>query len=539
MIATLKIQRRTRSRHATACCGIRLHRVTLTPDPRPLTPGLSRRGVSLLEVLIAVFVLTFGLMSVAMVIPAGQKLMVDASKSDRGAACGRAALEYVKTRGWYDTTPMYQRWGTLGFVTTLHGGNLLYGQTYFFDPYFFSFDNNEDIDSVRHFPYSPTPARELAFAGTLATRRPWPDRARARRVTFPYVHPSNPAARIPLREGFAEKITTWADELVFALESDDRRPRQMASWLEIDTTTYLTDPTVNRSLSAAAPVMPSDGFDTTNAAVGPNVYRVRQHPENTGRFTWAAMITPIVPLVFDGTFVFGGTTYNRVDTNLIGQWTYGGLTLPTLNPQRITRCEVSIVVFYNRHLNCPSSSELGTVTDVESVRERSVYAQLVGGGIGGGDVRLFIEDGDAARPPGYLNVKKNDWIMLKGLNRAGFVGQHGAATPDEPNYPGTAPVRPTVCKWYRVVSADRVIPDVEFPNPANWDDPLTGREQYVTLAGPDWHVDTTWLSSDAYTDANGDTRYHSRFQPMTDIAEAALIDDVVGVYTTIVDVTAQ
>ena len=467
-------------------------------------------------------------MSVAMVIPAGQKLMVDASKSDRGAACGRAALEYVKTRGWYDTTPMYQRWGTLGFVTTLHGGNLLYGQTYFFDPYFFSFGNNASTDSVRHFPYSPTPARELALAGTAPTRRPWPDRARARRVTFPYVHPSNPAARIPLPEGFAEKITTWADELVFALESDDRRPRQMASWLEIDTTTYLTDPTVNRSLSAAAPVMPSDGFDTTNEVVGPNVYRVRQHPENTGRFTWAAMITPIVPLTYRGTFNDGGTIRPSIDDNLIGQWTFGSLTLPTLNPQRITRCEVSIVVFYNRHHNCPTSAELGTVTDVESVRERSVYVELLGGGIGGGDVRLFVEGGDVARPPGYLlNVKKNDWIMLKGLDRAGFVGNHGALTPDFPNYPSD-PVRPTVCKWYRVVAIDEVQGVADFPNPTdptNDADDLAGRARYATLAGPDWHIDTTAA-------VNG-------FDGPTDMAEAALIDDVVGVYTTIVDVTAQ
>ena len=116
MIATLKIQRRTRFRRPTTCRGIRLHRVTLTPDPRPLNPGLSslRRGVSLLEVLIAVFILTFGLLSVAMVIPAGRALMVEASKSDRSAACGRAALNDIQVREWHKPSKYRQKWGPLG-----------------------------------------------------------------------------------------------------------------------------------------------------------------------------------------------------------------------------------------------------------------------------------------------------------------------------------------------------------------------------------------------------------------------------------------
>jgi hypothetical protein len=77
---------------------VRTERNSFRSSARPPRPR--RSGISLIEVLIAVFVLTFGLMGIAMVIPAGRYLMVEAAKSDRGSACGRAALNDMKIRGW-------------------------------------------------------------------------------------------------------------------------------------------------------------------------------------------------------------------------------------------------------------------------------------------------------------------------------------------------------------------------------------------------------------------------------------------------------
>ncbi|MGI6414054.1 MAG: type IV pilus modification PilV family protein [Thermoguttaceae bacterium] len=77
---------------------VRTERNSFHSSARPPRPR--RSGISLIEVLIAVFVLTFGLMGIAMVIPAGRYLMVEAAKSDRGSACGRAALNDMKIRGW-------------------------------------------------------------------------------------------------------------------------------------------------------------------------------------------------------------------------------------------------------------------------------------------------------------------------------------------------------------------------------------------------------------------------------------------------------
>ena len=447
-----------------------------------------------MEVLIAVFILTFGLMSIAMVIPAGRALMVEASKSDRATACGRAALDHVQIRKWYDPTTMVQKWGSAGVSLSStqreddngNGDALFYGETYLLDPYFFSYSDNEDKDSVRHFPYSAYPEFEFPLA------RSWPDRARARRVTF--LQPGSSGSSVPLFEALAERLTTWADELIFSLESDGKRPRQMASWLEFDPAEP-NDPPASVRETAAVPILASDGFDPTN--------KIRQRPSDEGRFTWAAMITPIVPITYQDTFVHSGTTYDRIDDDLIYEWGNSGALnppLPLTNPARVTRCEVSIVVFYNRDLYCPEGSgdtnkdELRADPDINQVHERSVYAELIGGGIGGGDVRLFIPEPDAVRPVGYLNVKKNDWIMLKALDRAGFVGN----SVETPNCPCIA-TYPTVCKWYRVVSVDDVEPYSGFRNPANPSSPLDGRARLVTLAGPDWQVDTTNVSNGFYS----------------------------------------
>ena len=57
-----------------------------------------RRGISLMEVLISIFVLSIGMLGVAALIPVGRFSIVETSKADRGAACGQAAqFNVVKT----------------------------------------------------------------------------------------------------------------------------------------------------------------------------------------------------------------------------------------------------------------------------------------------------------------------------------------------------------------------------------------------------------------------------------------------------------
>ena len=451
-----------------------------------------------MEVLMAVFVLTVGLMGIAMVIPAGQTLMVEASKNDRGTACGRAGLNEVQIRRWQDSSRWVHKWnmsvGATDVTAARVGGGLLYGETYFIDPVFFGYDypntptdrtdDNATIESVRHFPYSAYPWKEFSFWGS--NRRQWPDRALARRISF-----ANPGSNInlppvpPITEAVAARITTWADELIFSLENDGGRPRQSFIWTD--------------GQGWAAPTLPAD--QATKAATD---YAL--HPADEGRFTWSVMINPIVPAAYQGTVSVGA----------------GVPALPLTNPIGVSQYEISIVVFYNRNFYCPTEDELKTPADSEGLHERSVYARLDGGGIGGGEVLLFVENGDAARPAGYLDVRKNNWIMLKGLDRSRWVGSTTA--------PLVMVTCPTVCKWYRVVAVDdeqtgisMIRPTVDLLTPVDASQTMTGHGRYVTLAGPDWQLDTTAPDG---------------FFTQSDIAEAALVDDVIGVYTTILDVNA-
>jgi hypothetical protein len=67
--------------------------------PNPKSQILTRRGISLIEVLISMFVLMIGLMGVAAMFPVGSYYMVKAEQLDRGSAVALAASEELVSRG--------------------------------------------------------------------------------------------------------------------------------------------------------------------------------------------------------------------------------------------------------------------------------------------------------------------------------------------------------------------------------------------------------------------------------------------------------
>jgi prepilin-type N-terminal cleavage/methylation domain-containing protein len=71
--------------------------------PSPLSPPpSSRRGLTLLEVLVSMGILTIGLLAVASLIPIGKLAMTETNKADRTGMCGRAALREIKVRRMLD-----------------------------------------------------------------------------------------------------------------------------------------------------------------------------------------------------------------------------------------------------------------------------------------------------------------------------------------------------------------------------------------------------------------------------------------------------
>jgi hypothetical protein len=78
------------------------------------TPS-TRRGLSLLEVLVSIGILTLGVLGVAMLIPIGKFAMTEVEKSDRTGMCGRAALREVKIRKMLDPGNWAPAAGTANF----------------------------------------------------------------------------------------------------------------------------------------------------------------------------------------------------------------------------------------------------------------------------------------------------------------------------------------------------------------------------------------------------------------------------------------
>ena len=68
------------------------------PDRRHAPARPARRGVSLMEVLISIFVLSVGLLGLAALIPVGNYSALETGKADRAGMCGRAAIRDLKVR---------------------------------------------------------------------------------------------------------------------------------------------------------------------------------------------------------------------------------------------------------------------------------------------------------------------------------------------------------------------------------------------------------------------------------------------------------
>lgn len=95
-------------------------------------------GISLLEVLVSLFILSVGLLSVAALIPIGKLALVNTNKSDRTGACGRAGLSEIRIRRMLDYTTWITNTGPvppgatpgtiaidpLGYANGLNGMNL-------------------------------------------------------------------------------------------------------------------------------------------------------------------------------------------------------------------------------------------------------------------------------------------------------------------------------------------------------------------------------------------------------------------------------
>ena len=161
-------------------------------------------GMTLVEVLVSMFVLSIGLMGVMAALPIGGYAIQQATIADRASACGRAALAEAKIRDW--ATPCnWQAWDGSGYVTmtddgTLTGNGMVeFGKAFALDPYYLASNNNVE------FPYN---------TGTATTPQT------LERITLP-----------GMNQLLADRLFTWDDQLQFGeVTQEDSRPRLLQNF---------------------------------------------------------------------------------------------------------------------------------------------------------------------------------------------------------------------------------------------------------------------------------------------------------------------
>ncbi len=149
------------------------------------------RGITLLEVLVAIFILTFGVLGIASLIPIGKLALVEVEKSDRTGACGRAAIRDIQIRKM------------LGFNNWSVGpapGQRILPQSVLADAFV--------VDPLGY---------SLGLTGNMG---PLP---RLTLLMQPIPLPPAPGTQYPLAK--AEKIFRWHDDLAFVKLDDGGRPQ--------------------------------------------------------------------------------------------------------------------------------------------------------------------------------------------------------------------------------------------------------------------------------------------------------------------------
>lgn len=177
------------------------------------------------------------------------------------------------------------------------------------------------------------------------------------------------------------------------------------------------------------------------------------------------------------------------------------------NPDPTTNDDYMLsIVVMNRRPYTTAGLVMDPVSTVQvpcAERVAEVFWVSGGTGINGGEVILRARPG---REDGDLDVRAGDWIMLSGSFTSSFV--YGSWTNPTPAPPVPTDKRP-IYQWYRVVDAD---PDVQTRTVSGSD----FRERHVTLAGADWPQAMVTTEDD--------------FGTKQSVTQATLVSGVVAVY---------
>jgi Tfp pilus assembly protein PilV len=409
------------------------------PQPPAPSPQPPRRGISLTEVLIAMGILTLGLLGVAAVFPVGSWYMQKASISDQGSAIAQSVMNDVVARGmlnpgsWYvmipnPRAPSFGNWNTgfqcdgkycppqspinLTFTRPFAAAlgeavnqpnalsdptliNKQMGGAFVIDPIgvaAFAMPDGVGLGNVFAYPF-PSSMRQVS--GTTSANlygAAWQSWGNSTANTWPIRRATIQQANgWQMSPALASAMCSGTDDLAYDLPERDDRPA-IQNW------------------------------DATNVA-GNQVPLARQW---TGDFSW--MVTVLPPT-------------NAARNGMV------------MNPEGFDY-QVSVVVFHKRALPTafPASN---AEANRNSALERGVKATVLSSGLNGGELLLEKLNNDQITESPFSQLKTGNWIML--------CGPHPNSSDAAPRF---------VLNWYQVLS-------IEGKDEGEL-------QRLVTVRGPQW-----------------------------------------------------
>jgi hypothetical protein len=423
----------------------------------------SRRGISLLEVLISMFVMLFGLMGVAVIFPVGNHYAGRGEQFDRGAAMADQAMADLKARGllkpslWYyaevatsgagstteqnrpagggDNSQWVVRWPSVnggnsfnllpGFSANSAGP----GHAFVLDPVGVAAgirigaNRGLDVFPMTHFGEEPIPGEssQSQIAASTNLANPWAQRN------------MSAAGHVSKSKSYLEGNRFPIRRLTLAMPS--QTPLVANSWTSMPTAVTDTMYRLRDDVTASLPDQDDrPGVMQWRVAPGTDLKATADDiplaRQSTGSYSWLATIIPA-----NGIAEIAGTGGRVIDAAL--------RAMQPSDPRYGTfMYEVSVAVFYKRN-EAPSAAS-----------ERGIEAQLIGPN------ELELLGTAAAVEAAVVDIRPGNWIAL--------AGQH----------PSTGLL---VMKWYRVLSVDDENDVSQVNGPRNG-----SPTRRMTLDGPDW-----------------------------------------------------
>lgn len=417
----------------------------ISASPQPPAPGPQppRSAISLTEVLIAMGILTLGLLGVAAVFPVGGWYMANAEKADRGSAIAQSVMNDIVAEGMLNP----QSWFVM---VPWNGVQAPANVTFPSDGKYAPVAQPANINTVRatfarplvatmlEALNQPTAATDATLIGKQFGSAFVIDPIGMSALAFP--NGKTPAQ--PSAHGLASTFPAAAYQDWFKYANSPNWPTSMWSpW------------------SGGTGTGGADGFRWP-------IRRVTFRQANTA---WQ-MDKAMAEHYFRGNDDLAVDLPKRADrpamqnwdtgasqTPLARQWTgdYSWIVtvVPTTNAARdgIARnpagyaYDVSVVVFYKRPLPSDAQtsyadfgSKLSNYSSVMGENERVVKASVMSSGLNGGELLLTDLDTDVNKRSPFDGLKSGQWIML--------CGPHPNSSTSEPRF---------VLNWYQVMAIDK------------------------------------------------------------------------------------